>query len=587
MFLNSKTTIFARMEDRLKAEAYINEYQNQASLKNAPATEDYKRYMTKSLINRGFLFKNYEAVEALYKSALTELFSNEFKNIFLYDKERDISGVYSDISNVKNMGPIGIYDYFSSIITVIGAKYLPTFDSFDLDLNEIEYDYTVSDEEKREIIDSRTDKEELPVLYRALRVNEIVSGPDENIQYYIHPKTETSYQYVPITDEEFRLGPQDGIDYYILEESQEGESNYVKVLDFDIGNNYIKLTDDEISSGIVEGKEYYTYNSETDTFELCENLESFDSLKTYYKLEEGFVFKDNVTYYVYKEVEGTEVEDEYALVENLTEFDSNVNYFVKELDYDSIELTEDEINPIKQKFITSQIDNIISFYMKDVIVTIKEIFSKYSIYKIMNSVSVTDDSYVKSVIQLVYSKFLHVFASLAYSINISENLTENSQIKNVINKTMEYGISKVKTISDMMSSEYVNNFIFENLIPVELQEKLFKHYKLYSPVADQIEYNQVNIPVTQTTCVMTENLINTRSILENIDINEISFETLFTLIIYTYINFVNILYYNAYISKTKVPVIKSVQELIERFEPSYDKVISGDELKKFIKLGDS
>ena len=587
MFLNSKTTIFARMEDRLKAEAYINEYQNQASLKNAPATEDYKRYMTKSLINRGFLFKNYEAIESLYKASLTELFSNEFKNIFLYDKNRDISGVYKDISNVKNMGPIGIYDYFSSIVTAIGAKYLPTFDSFELDLNEIKYDYTVSEEEKREIIDSRTDKEDLPVLYRALRIDEIASGPDENIQYYIHPKTETSYQYVPITNEEFYFGPQDGTDYYILEESQDGESNYVKVSDFEIGNNYVKLSDDEISSGIIEGKEYYTYNSETNTFELCENLESFDSLKTYYKVEEGFVFKNNVTYYVYKEVEGTEIEDEYVLAENLLEFDSNVNYFVKELDYDSIELTEDELNAIKQKLITKQIDDVISFYMRDIIVTIKEIFSKYSIYKIMNSVSVTDDSYIKSVIQLIYSKFLHVFASLAYAINISEHLTKDSQIKNIVNKTMEYGISKVKTISDMMSSEYINNSILENLIPIELQEKVFKHYKLYSPVADQIEYNQVNIPVTQTTCVMTENLINTRSLLENISVAETPFETLFTLVIYTYINFINILYYNAYISKTKVPVIKSVQELMKRFEPSYDKVISGDELKKFIKLGDS
>jgi hypothetical protein len=50
MFINNKTTVYAKHIDRLRSEAYLNEYQNQASLENAPSTEDYKKYMARSLI---------------------------------------------------------------------------------------------------------------------------------------------------------------------------------------------------------------------------------------------------------------------------------------------------------------------------------------------------------------------------------------------------------------------------------------------------------------------------------------------------------------------------------------------------------
>ena len=130
MYQNEKTTLYARNINRRKSEAYINEYQNQAALTNSPATEDYRKYMTKSLINRGFLFNNLYNVEIIYKASIQELFSKEFKNIFLYAADRDITDIYKSIDNVKNMGPIGIFDLFSSLITGINAKYLPPFETF-------------------------------------------------------------------------------------------------------------------------------------------------------------------------------------------------------------------------------------------------------------------------------------------------------------------------------------------------------------------------------------------------------------------------------------------------------------------------
>jgi hypothetical protein len=583
MFFNSKTTIFSRMEDRLKAEAYLNEYQNQASLKNAPATEEYKKYMTKSLINRGFLFKNYESIEALYKSSLQELFTNEFKNVFLYDINRDIKDIYSSIENVKNMGPIGKYDFFSSILTSIGAKYLPTFDSFELDLDKLDFDVSLSNIEKKEIIDLRTDKDELPVLYRLLLDEELLTGPKNDIIYYIHPRIEASFEYTPISNTQRYLGPQEGQNYYINVGDTTSPS-YEIVQDFEIGYNYIQITNDEYEAGPQENEEYYILDVISGEFNLCENLTEFETFAIYYKKIEGFIFSKDVTYYTYIQTNSSYDWNNFIPIDNLSEFDNDEHYYIKELDYENIELTEEEINNIKKEIITKKVDSVLSFYMKDLISNMKELFSKYSIYTVMNSISVNNDSYIKTVLQIVYSKFLHIFATISYGITISDYLTDTSILKSLVNESIELGLSKVSTISDMMNSNYLNNKIIENLIPTSLKEKVFCHYKLYSPVADQIEYNQVNLPITLVTAIMTENLINLRTILENISIESISIKTLYVLTIHSFVNFINMIYYNAYISKNKVPVIKSVQELLKNFEPSYDKVISGKELKEFIKL---
>lgn len=583
MFFNSKTTIFSRMEDRLKAEAYLNEYQNQASLKNSPATEEYKKYMTKSLINRGFLFKNYESIEALYKSSLQELFTNEFKNVFLYDINRDIKDIYSSIENIKNMGPIGKYDFFSSILTSIGAKYLPTFDSFELDLNELDFDVSLSNIEKKEIIDLRIDKDELPVLYRLLLDEELLTGPKNDIIYYIHPRIEASFEYTPISNTQRYLGPQEGQNYYINVGDTTSPS-YEIVQDFEIGYNYIQITNDEYEAGPQENEEYYILDVISGEFNLCENLTEFETFAIYYKKIEGFIFSKDVTYYTYIQTNSSYDWNNFIPIDNLSEFDNDEHYYIKELDYENIELTEEEINNIKKEIITKKVDSVLSFYMKDLISNMKELFSKYSIYTVMNSISVNNDSYIKTVLQIVYSKFLHIFATLSYGITVSDYLTDTSILKSLVNESIELGLSKVSTISDMMNSNYLNNKIIENLIPTSLKEKVFCHYKLYSPVADQIEYNQVNLPITLVTSIMTENLINLRTILENISIESVSIKTLYVLTIHSFVNFINMIYYNAYISKNKVPVIKSVQELLKNFEPSYDKVISGKELKEFIKL---
>lgn len=474
MFINEKTTIFARQKARMRAEAYINEYSNQASLKNTPATDDYRRYMTKSLINRGFLFKNYDNVERMYKATLQELFSTQFKNIFLYALDRDISGIYNDISNVKNMGPIGLYDLFSSLTTCICAKYLPTFEPFDLQLSEI--NITISDEKKKELIDLREDKSELPVIYTELTEEEILSGPVEGTEYYI----------ISINNE--------------LEEPVE----------------------------------------------------------------------------------------EYVLCENLTEFEENVVYYTKSLDYTNIELTKEEIDNEKELAITKKVDTDFEYYLKDLTVSLKELYSKYDLYTLSSAINFEADKFEKATVQIIYAKFIHVFATLAYAVSISKYLTEDSKILKIINKMISIGLSKCKVLGNTISTEnYFSKTIIENSLNSELKEGLFGRYSITSPISDIVDESTVNVSVNEESMVYTENLIKLRTILDLTDIeNEIDIEKLLTISLISFVIFIQMFYNSAYISKHKIPITKSVQELLRCFEPSYDKIISSESLKSFIKIGE-
>ena len=120
------------------ARTYLEEYRHLGPLQDAPASHDFKTYMTTSLIRRGILFENSKNINELYRASLEELFSNQFKNIFLYDPKREITGIYTGIENVKIMGPVGTHDMFASLFGLIPAKYLPVFEPFDYDFKNDE-----------------------------------------------------------------------------------------------------------------------------------------------------------------------------------------------------------------------------------------------------------------------------------------------------------------------------------------------------------------------------------------------------------------------------------------------------------------
>ena len=117
---------------------------------------------------------------------------------------------------------------------------------------------------------------------------------------------------------------------------------------------------------------------------------------------------------------------EYELVENIQSFDSETDYYVKEIvdpiavEYKISDLTEDEQNILRKQILVNIIDNTFVSYLKDFLITVKEVYSKYDLYTIASAVNIEADKFDKSVVKLLYSKLLNVIAILAYAVSASE-----------------------------------------------------------------------------------------------------------------------------------------------------------------------
>ena len=152
MYLDENLVTVNNMKERALAEAYINEYSNSVLVDPSVASKEYRRYMTRSLIDRGFLYKNSKTIEFLRKAPLEALFNQKFREIFLYQKDRIIKDLYNEVSDIKRMGIVGNFDLLSSINTCITAKLLPLYEGLAISdgdyseiLNEINLPETPSD----------------------------------------------------------------------------------------------------------------------------------------------------------------------------------------------------------------------------------------------------------------------------------------------------------------------------------------------------------------------------------------------------------------------------------------------------------
>jgi hypothetical protein len=259
--------------------AYINEYRNSGTFNNAPATYDYKKYMATSLIKRGFLFQNSKNIEELYRASINELFSTQFKNLFLYAADRDISDIYSDISNIKNMGPIGTQDYLSSVLGFIPAKYLPVFEPFTYDFTSDDgIKINITEEEKRAILLLRGDNTEgLKFVYTKLTPFDKVVGPDLTKKYFVNPKLPDSIGYIKVDTTQL---PDPDTDYY-----EKIDGQFVKTSNFDVVDEYHVVSDDDRPNGVVDGKEYYekVKNPNTIRYDLASEEEPNNSTQYYIK----------------------------------------------------------------------------------------------------------------------------------------------------------------------------------------------------------------------------------------------------------------------------------------------------------------
>lgn len=486
MFINDITVINEFRKDRSMTESYLNAYSNQAALKNGKATPDYVAYMTKSLINRGILYSNSEAIDKLYKATFEEMFTTDFKNLFLYASDRDITGVYEDIVSVKNMNAVGVYDLISSMIGAIPAKYYPTFQLGDIDISSIDLTTkNISLEVIKEIISSREDYE----------------APEVTVNYnLLDPATRA-------------LGPQEGITYYKLDE---------------------------------ETNEYE---------EITEFASSDDNLFQYFMVQNVYV----------KEVN-----------------DPTNNYTLDDL-------TDDEKDKLRAEYLGQYIDTLFFVYSRRVLVELKELFSKYSIWELTSSINFEADKYQTSVCQSIYCNMLNLITIMVYVVNLSDKITdEMSNVRKMINDHVKNVLSKQTKVSDMVSEgKFFSNTIVESLLPTDIKEHLFGRYKFISPVEDNVEDTFSNsITIQEATMSFTENLIKFRSMLDYCDLSSIS-NDLALIMNFIVMNLFNqSVYMSAYYSRTKTPLVVSVDTLMKRFTPSYDKIISLEALEKFVNLSE-
>ena len=133
------------------ASAYYNEYKNSNPVRYGE--EDYKKYLTRLLIARGFFYYNSKRIEDLYKERVDTLYKEEFKKLFLYDTNRSIKDIYTDVDSVVKLNVVGYYDFMSSLLTPNTAKFFKLIEPFTSeDYNVLDLIKDGEDEDSKKII---------------------------------------------------------------------------------------------------------------------------------------------------------------------------------------------------------------------------------------------------------------------------------------------------------------------------------------------------------------------------------------------------------------------------------------------------
>ena len=141
------TRVINAMDDRSLNKAYYFAAVNRPN--PTRSSEFYHSYLTRSLIMHGLLDKNRAEMERLFAKSMEELYSSEFKRLFLFDPTRGIEDVYKTNENsITNLNVIGFFDFCCSCISLDLAKKLPLFILFDISeddlLNNIKVPTTVT-----------------------------------------------------------------------------------------------------------------------------------------------------------------------------------------------------------------------------------------------------------------------------------------------------------------------------------------------------------------------------------------------------------------------------------------------------------
>lgn len=288
MYLDENLVTVNNMKGRALAEAYINEYSNSFLVDPSVASKEYRRYMTRSLIDRGFLYKNSKTIEFLRKAPLEALFNQKFREIFLYQKDRIIKDLYNEVSDIKCMGIVGNFDLLSSINTCITAKLLPLYEGL-----------AISDGDYSEILNEIKLPETPPDIVENAPTTEEDSDISEN------DTTETSNSEEPETKD---------IPHAILSEEELEEINKKIIIDQKIKHIVDRLNDEFFESlkFFLSGVTYYLKTN--DFYEIFDAFRSDD--KHHNKIINNF-YKQicEIFHYLYISVDLEELINSYTTEE--------------------------------------------------------------------------------------------------------------------------------------------------------------------------------------------------------------------------------------------------------------------------------
>ena len=256
MYLDENLVTINNMKGRALAEAYINEYSNSFLVDPSVASKEYRRYMTRSLIDRGFLYKNSKTIEFLRKAPLEALFNQKFREIFLYQKDRIIKDLYNEVSDIKRMGIVGNFDLLSSINTCITAKLLPLYEGL-----------AISDGDYSEILNEIKLPETPPDIVENATNTEEESVPEEDSDISENDTTETANSEETETED---------IPHAILSEEELEEINKMIIIDQKIKYIVDRLNDEFFESlkFFLSGVTYYLKTN--DFYEIFDAFRSDD-----------------------------------------------------------------------------------------------------------------------------------------------------------------------------------------------------------------------------------------------------------------------------------------------------------------------
>lgn len=146
--------------------AYMFHLDNTPRYKDS--TFDYRAYLTKSLSQDTTLDHSLFSLEFLYKNKIDSILNDAFKLNFLYDTNRSISGVYTDLEAVRNMNSIGIFDLSTCFYTTNYTKKLPFTSTFNSEKTK-EYVFSDKFNNSKSLLDEVIDVKK---LYSDMRSDE-------------------------------------------------------------------------------------------------------------------------------------------------------------------------------------------------------------------------------------------------------------------------------------------------------------------------------------------------------------------------------------------------------------------------------